>query len=203
MGFVAALSSKVPFWVRNQTIRCRVDATETFREGSGNLETKASDAKDMMNKQLLYRKVNTTAHCVHHRFGGDFRDERQRRSDPELDGGRRSMGGKVRRGLDYTPLFRFLLAKVGSDWDDVFSEAKSRLDRTDPIFWLVALRPEDEQEYVRTGESSYFSGLRVNAQGKLEIVNPALGPQSLEPKCACCTHTFNGVRFTKKYNPTK
>ncbi len=25
----------------------------------------------------------------------------------------------VERGLDYTPLFKFLLSKVGSDWDSV------------------------------------------------------------------------------------
>ena len=153
-----------------------------------------------MQKAPLYRKVNTTAHGVHHRTGGDFSETRHRVS---TDTSRLPMSGGTRRGLDYTPLFRFLLSKVGADWDTVFSEATSRLDRTDPVFWLVALRPEDEHEYVRTGESSYFSGLRVNAQGKLEVVNSSLGPQSLAPLCACCTHTFNGARFTQKFDPSK
>ncbi len=153
-----------------------------------------------MQKAPLYRKVNTTAHGVHHRTGGDFSVVRHRVS---LDRSWIPMSSGSRRGLDYTPLFRFLLSKVGSDWDAVFSEAASRLDRLDPVYWLVALRPEDEQEYVRTGESSYFSGLKVNVQSRLEVVNPSLGPHSLAPLCGCCTHTFNGIRFTQRFDSSK
>jgi hypothetical protein len=151
-----------------------------------------------MQKAPLYRKVNTTAHGVHHRSGGDFRD--QRHSDTS-ESTRQGMHGRKRRGLDYTPLFRFLLSKIGSEWSVVYSEAVSRLDRPDPIFWLVALRPEEEHEYVRTGESSYFSGLRVDERGLLQVVNPAVGPGSLAPLCKCCTHTFNGARFTRPFDP--
>jgi hypothetical protein len=25
--------------------------------------------------------------------------------------------------------------------------------------------------------------------------------EDMEPTCACCTHTFNGVPFTRKYVP--
>ncbi|MDP1183677.1 hypothetical protein Q6285_30915, partial [Klebsiella pneumoniae] len=73
-----------------------------------------------------------------------------------------SMKKGVRRGLDYTPLFRFLLSRVGQDWDEVYSEAVARLDLKDPIFWMVALREMDEQDYIRAGEASYFSGLKVD-----------------------------------------
>ena len=59
------------------------------------------------------------------------------------------MHGKQQRGLDYTPLFKFLLKKVGSNWDDVYSEAVSRLDRPDPIFWLVAINENQKKDYVR------------------------------------------------------
>lgn len=114
---------------------------------------------------------------------------------------REGMHGRKRRGLDYTPLFRFLLSKVGCEWSAVYAEAASRLDLPEPIFWLVALRPEEEREYVRTGESSYFSGLKVDENGMLQIVNPKLGPGSLSPFCKCCTHTFNGVRFTRSFDP--
>ena len=110
------------------------------------------------------------------------------------------MSAGKRRGLDYTPLFRFLLSKVGSDWSAVHSEAVARLDRTEPIFWLVALRPEDEQECVRIGEASYFSGLKVDGNGVLQIVNPEFGPGSLAPRCKCCTHTFNGLRLTRAFD---
>ncbi|WP_211236901.1 hypothetical protein [Chitinimonas koreensis] len=81
----------------------------------------------------------------------------------------------------------------------MYREAAARLDRKEPIFWLVALRDEDGRPYVRTGEASYFSGLRVDAEGVLRVVDPAVGTGSLAPLCACCTHTFNGVPFTRRY----
>ena len=154
-----------------------------------------------MEKSPLYRKVNTTAHGVHHRVGGDFRDQRKGEAVDQPEGLHQGMHGRKRRGLDYTPLFRFLLSKVGDGWNNVYSEAVSRLDRPDPIFWLVTLRSGDEHDYVRTGESSYFSGLRVDGDGILQVVNPQIGPGSLYPLCKCCTHTFNGARFTRPFNP--
>lgn len=73
-----------------------------------------------------------------------------------------SMHGYKERGLDYTPLFKFLLSKVGDYWDDVFSEVNSRLDKTEPIYWIVALN--EKEGYGRVGELSYFSGLYVGAE---------------------------------------
>lgn len=150
-------------------------------------------------KEPLYRKVNTTAHGVHHRAGGDFSDVRASAARKAPDATRESMHGKVRRGLDYTPLYRFLVSRVGSPWREVQAEAVSRLDRPDPIFELVARDADAERPYVRTGESSYFSGLRVDDAGVLQFVDPAVGPDTLAPSCRCCTHTFNGVRFTQSY----
>ena len=153
-----------------------------------------------MEKSPLYRKVNTTAHGVHHHVGGDFRDERKKTTD-QVEAKHQGMHGRKNRGLDYTPLFRFLLSKVGQEWNFVHSEAVARLDRPEPIFWLVALRRADEQEYVRTGESTYFSGLRIDPDGTLQVVNPRIGAASLAPLCKCCTHTFNGARFTRTFDP--
>ena len=146
------------------------------------------------DKKPLYRKVNTKARGVHHDFGGDFKHSRRKKRDT-IEQSKGSMHGKKERGLDYTPLFRFLLSKVGSKWDDVFSEARSRLDKTDPIYWLVALKPEDKEDYVRTGESTYFSGMYVDQEGILQLSNPELGAKDLIPFCNCCTHTFNGKLF--------
>jgi hypothetical protein len=151
-------------------------------------------------KQPLYRKVNTTARGVHHQFGGDYRHERNTKKEAGSEAKLGSMHGRKRRGLDYTPLFRFLLSKVGTNWDDVFSEAVSRLDRRDPIFWMVAILEHEKRDYFVTGEASYFSGLYVDNDGRLQIVEPKLGPESMTPGCACCTHTFNGVRFTQPYS---
>ncbi|MET3181466.1 UNVERIFIED_ORG: hypothetical protein ABIC43_004635 [Variovorax guangxiensis] len=149
-----------------------------------------------MQKEPLYRKVNTRASNVRHRFGGDYRHERNTKDSMRSEATRSAMHGKNQRGLDYTPLFRFLLSKIGADWDSVHSEAVSRLDRPEPIFWLVALRDDQRQDVVRVGDSSYFSGLFVDDEGKLQVVNPTLGPEQMVPSCPCCTHTFNGVRFT-------
>ena len=146
------------------------------------------------DKKPLYRKVNTKARGVRHDFGGDFKHLRRKKRDT-IEQARGSMHGKRERGLDYTPLFRFLLSKVGSKWNDVFSEARSRLDKTDPIYWLVALNPEDKEDYVRTGESTYFSGMYVDQEGLLQLSNPELKAKDLIPFCDCCTHTFNGKLF--------
>ncbi|MEJ1353724.1 MAG: hypothetical protein RPU52_14495 [Candidatus Sedimenticola sp. (ex Thyasira tokunagai)] len=144
-------------------------------------------------KNPLYRKVNTRARGVHHNFGGDYRNSRNKETPIGMRQG-------VKRGLDYTPLFKFLLSKVGCNWNDIHSEAVSRLDEQEPIYWIVAKNKESANDYVRVGESSYFSGLYVNENNILQIVAPEITEDTLEPLCSCCTHTFNGVQFTKKYN---
>lgn len=152
-------------------------------------------------KPPLYRKLNTTAHAVAHRHGGAYREERQARRRSASDAVRESMQGHARRGRDYTPLFRFLLARVGGCRDAIHAEAVARLDTPEPIFWLVALHESRRRPYVRIGEATYYSGLYVDAAGRLQRVDPALGPSSLRPQCACCTHTFNGVPFTRAFVP--
>lgn len=149
-----------------------------------------------MNKEKakLFRKVNTKAHGVHHDFGGDFKNTRNSKKET-LEQTQGKMFGKKERGLDYTPLYQFLLSKVGSDWDEVFSEAKARLDKTEPIFVLVALNETEKQDLVRIGESSYFSGLYVDENKILQVSNPNLTAKDMEPLCSCCTHTFNGKLF--------
>ncbi len=156
----------------------------------------ARDRRAGGGKAPLYRKVNTRARGVRHRVGGDFRHDRHTTRGAELTaGGRGSMHGTVQRGLDYTPLFRFLLSRVGEPWTDVHREAVARLDREEPIYWMVALRVDDRRDTILVGERTFFSGLYVDDEGVLRIVNPALRASDLEPLCACCTHTFNGVRF--------
>lgn len=132
---------------------------------------------------------------MHHHFGGDYRHERNSKAGAEFEGSRASMHGKHQRGLDYTPLFRFLQSRVGQRWDGVFSEAVSRLNRRDPIFWLVARSENERKDIVRLGEATYFSGLYVDDDGFLQIVNPELRADGMTPGCTCCTHTFNGIRF--------
>lgn len=144
----------------------------------------------------LYRKVNTKARNVHHNFGGDAKYERHTKK-----GMSKSMHGTERRGLDYTPLFRFLLSKVGKPIDEVYSEAISRLDSSEPFWWMVA---KDENEinewgYFGVGESTYFSQLIIDKNGLLQISKPDVTNEKLYPSCWCCTHTLNGKVYSQKY----
>ncbi|MES2951687.1 MAG: hypothetical protein V4858_24430 [Pseudomonadota bacterium] len=152
------------------------------------------------SKPLLYRKVNTTAHGVHHARGGAYSDERNTKQQVQSEAMRQSMHGSRQRGFDYTPLFKFLLSRVGRRWDVVHAEAIRRLDRPDPIFWLVALHEDERQQVVRVGESSYYSGMYVDAGGVLQRVNPLIDASSCVPLCKCCTHTFNGVPFSRPFS---
>ena len=149
-----------------------------------------------MHKKPLYRKVNTKARGVFHHFGGDYRHQRNAKRPSGI-----GMKRGARRGLDYTPLFKFLLSKVGQPWDAVHAEAVARLDKEAPIHWMVAENRQSAKDFIRVGESSYYSGLYVDTQGILQVTAPELGPESLEPACRCCTHTFNGHVFTQKYRP--
>jgi hypothetical protein len=153
----------------------------------------------VLEKKPLYRKINTRTWGVRlNEYSGEYRYQRHTKAEIHNESSRGSMHGTRRHGFDYTPLFRFLLSRVGRQWDEVFSEAVARLDRPEPVFWMVALHEKDRQEQVRLGESSYFSGLYVDDQGCLQIVNPELTAEYMTPYCSCCTHTFNGIPFVHR-----
>jgi len=145
-------------------------------------------------KKPLFRKVNTRTHRVVHDFGGDYKHTRNKKRDTreQVKGAMRS---KQRRGLDYTPLYRFLLSKVGADWGEVYQEASSRVDDVERLYDIVARQEDDRKDYVATGESSYFSGLYVDEDNILQLTNPSLTAKDMVPSCSCCTHTLNGKVF--------
>src|SRR5579859_6413249 len=121
-------------------------------------------------KDPLYRKVNTRARNVHHHSGSDAKYDRHTKKGMST-----SMKKDVKRGLDYTPLFRFLLSKVGQSFDQVFSEAVSRLDREEPIFWMVKVGNDlsdrgNGQPYMIT-ENAYWSKLTVDEKGILQLMD--------------------------------
>lgn len=146
-------------------------------------------------KKPLYRKQNTTTriHPCEHHAGGKYKRERTKYNKiNELSIARLSMKGKVNRGYDYTPLFQFLLSKVGRLWNDIFSEVVNRLDKTEPIYWMVSLDNTEKREYVRIGDSSYYSQLYIDNKGYLQKVNPLFDKGSIPIYCSCCMYTFNG-----------
>ena len=148
-----------------------------------------------MNKDIkpLYRKV-CDARNNHHNSGPDAKYDRQTKK-----GIGRSMKQNDQRGLDYTPLYKFLLSKVGQNWDQIYSQAVGRLDKEEPIYHIVALQDHEKKDYVRCGDSSFYNGLYVDENNILQKVNPNLKNEDLTPDCHCCTHTFNGTVLIKKY----
>ncbi|MEM6971601.1 MAG: hypothetical protein AAF577_02255 [Pseudomonadota bacterium] len=100
-------------------------------------------------------------------------------------------------GLDLTPLFHFLLSKVGEPWEPVHREASARLPDEAPIFWMVRENPGRlRQPYIAGGEHAYLSRLFVDEGGLLQQVDPTFGVEDFFPYCPCHTHTFTGIVAT-------
>lgn len=156
-----------------------------------------------MNKDIkpLYRKVNTTTR-VHHYKGDDAKYDRHTKK-----GINKNMAKNKHRGLDYTPLFKFLLSKVGQEWDKIYSQAVARLDTAEPIGWMVNLHSTEEEIQKEVDyfivEKAYYSKLYVDDKGILQVINPNLKNEDFKPSCDCCTHTFNGKVFNHKYEQPK
>jgi hypothetical protein len=150
----------------------------------------------------------------HYNPGKDARHDRNTKS-----GMRKSMEGGSHE-IDFTPLYRFLLRSVGKNWEDVHSDAVSRLgDHRDAVWHIVEL-PEDsdrisdrllaaghitEEKHrivnavCRIGDNSMYSKLTIK-NGVLVVFDPYVTNEMLEPSCECCTHTFNGKPLVKKFN---
>lgn len=145
----------------------------------------------------LYRSINTRTRGVFRQGGGEYRWSRHARSEDMTSRG--SMHPGLRLGRDYTPLFKFLLSRVGADWTQTHREAVARLDKAEPIFWMVARTEAERTPRVCLGENAFFSGLYVDDENRLALVDPSLRIEDMEPSCPCCTHTFNGKPFIRKY----
>ena len=154
-------------------------------------------------KRPLFRRQNRTAHRAPCGYGGEYRWQRNTKSEKTSEATHAGMGPKHRHGLDYTPLFKFLLSKVGDDWNTVHSDAVSRLDREEPINWIVSQQGDDALAVVRVGESTYFSGLYITPENRLAVVAPEIGVEDIYPSCPCCTHTFNGIRVPNRFDETR
>lgn len=168
--------------------------------------------KRSFEKKPLYRRMNRTTHGVHRNAGGEHRWHRNSKAETrEVADEVKNRGMKsVQAGLDFTPLFKFLLSKVGEDFESVYREAVSRLPdgnrhwaRDEPVFWMVAKGDDDRRPVVGLGESSFFSGLYVDAAGRLAKVAPEIGPGDIFPVCPCCTHTFNGIPVPNAFDPDR
>lgn len=152
------------------------------------------------SKTPLYRKLNKTARGFHDNHpGGDFKHTRNTKKFKNFDGNHKSIK-KTHSGFDYTPLYRFLLSKVGKNWNEIYKEAVSRLDKPEPIFHLVSKNDSDSKDYIYCGESSIWSKLFVDENNILQKVNPEFTANDVHPRCDCCTYTFNGKKVSNKYH---
>lgn len=133
------------------------------------------------------------ARWAHHNDrGGEFRHERNTKKMKTFEGAHKSIR-TTQEGFDYTPLFKFLLSKVGIAWDDVFSEAVSRLDKQEPIFWMVDLQfKEGDCAVVIIGDNSSYSKLTVRDGILVKAQPDAVAPTK---RCSCCTFTFNSSSY--------
>lgn len=153
-----------------------------------------------MNNRIkpLYRKENKVSLSNKYNVstGSEYRYQRHSKAFLNDDRNHKSMtSGKY--GYDYTPLFKFLLSKVGSDWDKIYAEAKARLNDPEPIFWMVALQESERRSIVRLGDSTYYSGLFVDDDGILAIVNPNISSTELPDPHPGETISFNGLLMDK------
>lgn len=164
-----------------------------------------------MNKEKkpLFRKEKKTGLSTHYYVstGSDFRHQRHTKKMKEYDGNHMPMkSGKF--GVDYTPLYLFLLSKIGCKWDEVFSEICERLplEHRKSIFRMVRLiesvfqsrnyHSNDVMPSVRIGENSYWNTLEV-INGVLVKVDPNFTAKDCVIGCTCCTHSFNGKPIKK------
>ena len=126
------------------------------------------------DKKPLYRTVNTRSHHVNHYrgIGPDAKNDRNTK-----EGLKKSMNSR-KLGLDFKPLFMFLLSKVGEKWDDVYSEAKARIPSTElhVIEWMFG-----DFDTVRLGDNAYYSSLIVDEDGILQKKS-TIGIESI---CSC------------------
>jgi hypothetical protein len=150
-------------------------------------------------KKPLYRKVNTRVpHLgLWHDYGSDAKYDRNTK-----EGVSKTMKNKKKRGLDFTPLYMFLLSKIGQPWVEVHSEALSRLpeENKDAVNWMFNDISKDDRrfKYFRGGESSYYTPLMVDENGLIQKASD-ININEIYPSCGCCTHTFNGKPLTNKW----
>jgi hypothetical protein len=146
-----------------------------------------------MKKDPLFRKINTTAH------GSICKNKRAKYDRNTKKGISQKMGSNHKHGYDYTPLVRFLLSKIGSHWDEIYSEISKRSIDKKILSLFVSFRKENIPQfdgkivpYIRISDSSYWSAMFFDDNNILQLVDPNLKKDDIPIWCKCCTHTFNG-----------
>lgn len=162
-----------------------------------------------VKKKKLFRSENKITH------NGIPRDlnYRSRWKRHSKEGMSPRMGGShINHNLDYTPLFQFLLSKDGKPWNEIWKECLERVDRPDPILWMVQgiringlpdNKPGEYKKCFRYGEGTYFSTMYVDDSGILRIVDKdyVCGPSYEEERR--WGETFNGNLYETYKRPKR
>lgn len=104
--------------------------------------------------------------------------------------------------FDYTPLYRFLFASVGTPWEQVkkklLRKDRPLIDGENRLGDIVFMSGSKQiPSVVCTDENTYFNSLIVDEHGILRVYAPEIVVRKLYPTCSCCSYTLNGVRFVK------
>lgn len=160
---------------------------------------------------LLYRKINRRPSIGRDlcNKGGKYKyDRHSKNSIIKFNEGvgyrekiKNSKNRSITTGYDYTPLFMYLLKNIGKDFDLILKDIKPRLNRTEPIYWIVDLTITKEMidnglciDYVRIGESSSYNRLWVDEENRLQKVNSKFSNRSKWDKCFTETHNGKVIR---------
>lgn len=175
------------------------------------------------DKKPLYRKIRNNESFAHYHNRNWQRYKHSRNTkkvfvDDEVVGLKNNtekMSSHNTNGYDYTPLFKFLQSKVGQNWNEIYSEAKSRLDKEEPIWWIVQktklidgkrlslnhhptcyLQPIELFSISRIGESTYWRGLYIDENNVLQYIDKNATYEL--HKYDHWTHTLDGKVILKK-----
>lgn len=165
----------------------------------------------MYKDKKLYRKENKSSlsYIGHKDTGGDFRHDRNTKRLKNFEGNRWKMSSRKERGVDFTPLYKFLLSKVGEDFDEVYSEAMSRMDgKRAPIFWMIVENTYIEEGILKNSngtivrpdfnnEEAKFSTLYIDDENKLRKVSDLNKSEFKLESCGCCTQSLDGIPYVR------
>ena len=122
-------------------------------------------------KNPLYRKINTKSLSTRYWVEGKpkYKHDKlkyEREGLMVIPIKRRRVHGCNWGNFNYNPLFRFLHSKVGSNWDEIYSECCDRLLYREPV-WVLVDRYYKGYDTVRFGENNYWDKLYINEYGIL------------------------------------
>lgn len=151
----------------------------------------------------LYRKEKKTGLMTQYYVnrGGEYRWERSKSVTPNrvYDALKQQMKSR-KLGMDWQPLYNFIMSNVGCNYDETYSKALKRCNKFRDEFnkhWAYLFN--DDRDIVRLGENTYYSALTIDEFNNIQIRNTGAEPIKGGSFSFGYTHSFNGK--TLQANP--